>query len=1562
MTDQPSATSPKAATPKPKKKKRRLLKVLATLFILLLVFIALLPTLVSTGFGTGMVLSFVNKGMPGTVEIDDLNVGWFSSTSIKSMRLKDPDGEVVLAATVDAPNVTLISLIRGDMAIGDATLTADEVNIEQYKDGTTNLERALGPSDDKKDEKDSKFPKGLNVNFTLNAPKATYKPYDQEPAILTDAKLNVKIAGGKQIGTTLVGFIQQGDLKGRIQIATDLKDLFDEEGNLQWAKLHIQMEDNKLELPTQFVDNFSKSKGKLAAIAGSKINATYSAIGTLSDLKTKLNLSSERLQITANASVQLDDNQQLKGLTLDDGELVHVKITKDTWNKFVLTVDAKEKPAVEFVRADDLVITNTKVSVKPGANGIDLDASTATFSVAPMKITVKDAKLGERTLSLNAFKVDYDGPNHTITTLIEANTGEGTETGTLVMDVKASNPFHPDGTPNYEKLELTVDAEVKEFALSLLDELFMTDGLLGKVVGKKLNATAKLDLKPTAAGNEGTWSVIAKASQLDASLKGPVRAARKKTDAGVTWDKVVMSLSEPGRVSTKLSKPVLQLLKEKVKGIDKALDRTDLTDKTVTLTISKLEAPLDKSLLANAKADLAVLVDPFTVDLNTGAPGTTGNPNLNVQLQNLTATAVFAGNAQPVKVGLSSLAKHAGKAANLKVDVAVADLFDEAGKLDTDTLTAVVTANLSDLPTSLVDTYLNQTDLAKQGFGDTINIAINANTKLKKAGDTYDYDGSGLVNIKSTTADVQLTGKLVGDRLQLNVAPTASYAKLNITPAFIEALKASQAGLPADYAKLKLAGNADLSVVFTQANFPMTGDLKTARFGATATIAQLALTGDPRFDNAKIENLVVTIKDNTVGDKVDLNVNGDLLHLDQSGKLAVNALVTQPLSKQPGINATVQLLNAPTALADAFAGMDGLIGALEGKSIERVALNFKRSSGAKDNFGAEIKSQAVVGGVGGTYDPGKRFDMNPNQSLTVNITPAAWAIVQKRFPEKLPENLRGLKLLGPASVTAKLDVVSLALAEVKIPTPIKKASVTTQSAIATAVEPAPAIEQTATKIIAADSRVLIRLSADGPFVQRGQSNRAVKFEDVAMKLDGSKSLNDLNVLVTATPVSIPLINGKPVDATSPQAGQIRRGKLKVEGVAKNLSDKNGHFATSKLALKGTAEAKDVPVIELDEALGQEGKLVAIFGDIVNLNGSVDTLPGKPGGFGLKLDSGNATATVDGLLTDNVVTLKDDAKVELKVTPEMSDVLLKSVLVIVKAVSSDTPATLTVPAKGFAIPLNQGEGDMIDMKKVQAGAVLKLGTLQLEKSGPLAQVLSLLGSAMKQFKSAGGNWVADFSPGDIALKNGIVTYNKPMTMSLNKIKFVFNGSVDLNTRSIADLNVSIAGDTFGGIKELRGVLGPNSLIPLPLGGTVDNPVLDGKKLQKEFFNLALKAGLNAGLGELIPGGKGGIPGLDGLFKPKNQPAPKQPDGNQPNNDGQSNTDANKKPDAKDAAFDLLRGVLGGKPQPKQPEKKKDDEKTDDEEKNDSNTKGDDGKGLLDGLIGPGSKKKDDAKKE
>lgn len=1553
MTDQPSATSDNAATPKPKKKKRRLLKILATLFILLLVFIALLPTLVSTGFGTGVVLSFVNKGMPGTVEIDDLNVGWFSSTSVNNMRLKDPDGNVVLAATVDAPNVTLISLIQGDMEIGDATLTANEVNIEQYEDGTTNLDRTLGPSK-KKDEEPGKFPKGLNANITLNAPKATYTPYGQEPAILTDAKLNVKIAGGKQINTTLVGNIQQGQLKGSIQVATDLKDLFDEEGNLQLAKLHIQSENNTLELPSELVDSFSKSQGKLGAIAGSTINATYSATGTLSDLKTKLNLNSDRLQISANASVQLDDNQQLKGLTLDDGELVHVKITKDTWDKFVLTVDAKEKPAVEFVRADDLVITNSKVSVKPGANGIDLDASTATFTIAPMKITVKDANLGERTLSLNAFKVDYDGPNHTITTLIEANTGEGTETGTLVMDVKASNPFHPDGTPNFEKLELTVDAEVKEFALSLLDELFMTDGLLGKVVGKKLNATAKLDLKPTATGNEGTWSVIAKASQLDASLKGPVRATRKKTDAGVTWDKVVMSLSEPGRVSTKLSKPVLELLKEKVTGIDKALDRTDLADKSVTLTVSNLEAPLDESLLANAKADIAVLVDPFTVDLNTSD---TANPNLNVQLQNLTATAVFAGNAQPVKVGLSSLAKHAGKAANLKLDVAVTDLFDETGKLDTDTLTAVVTANLSDLPTSLVDTFLNQTDLAKQGFGESINIAINANTKLKKVGDAYNYDGGGLVNIKSTTADVQLTGKLVGDRLQLDVAPTASYAKLNITPAFIEALKASQANLPADYAKLKLSGNANLSVVFTQADFPMNGDLRTAQFGAAATIAQLALTGDPRFDNAKIENLVVTIKDNTVGDKVDLNVNGDLLHLDQSGKLAVNALVTKPLDEQRGINATVQLLNAPTALADAFAGMDGLIGALEGKSIERVALNFNRSPGAKDNFGAEIKSQAVVGGVGGTYDPGKRFDMNPNQSLTVNITPAAWAIVQKRFPEKLPENLRGLKLLGPASVTAKLDVVSLALAEVTIPASIKKASTTSHSAVATAADPEVLVEQTATKIIAADSRVLIRVSADGPFIQRGQSTRAVKFEDVNVKLDGSKSLNDLNVLVTATPVSIPLINGKPVDATSPQAGQIRRGKLKVEGVAKNLADENGHFSPSKLALKGTAEAKDIPVIELDEALGQEGKLVAIFGDIVNLNGSVDTLPGKPGGFGLKLNSGNATATADGLLKDNVVTLKDDAKVELKVTPEMSDVLLKSVLVIVKAVSADTPATLTVPAKGFAIPLNQGDGGMIDMKTVQAAAVLKLGTLQLEKSGPLAQVLSLLGSAMKQFKSVGGNWVADFSPGDIALKNGIVTYNKPMTMSLNKIKFVFNGSVDLNTRSIADLNVSIAGDTFGGIKELRGVLGPNSLIPLPLGGTVDNPVLDGKKLQKEFFNLALKAGLNAGLGELIPGGKGGIPGLDGLFKPKNQPAPKQPDGNQPNSGGQSNTDANKKPDAKDAAFDILRGVLGGKPQPKQPEKKKDDEK-----KEDSNSKGDDGKDLLEGLIGPGSKKKDDAKKE
>ena len=120
MSELPPTTPPAAAsplTPPPKRKKRRWwLRILIALPILLLILLALAPTIAGSGPVRGMVLSSINSNLNGSVSIDNTRFGWLTGQTIEGIHVKDRAGNEIASIKKLYTQLPLRSAISGYFA------------------------------------------------------------------------------------------------------------------------------------------------------------------------------------------------------------------------------------------------------------------------------------------------------------------------------------------------------------------------------------------------------------------------------------------------------------------------------------------------------------------------------------------------------------------------------------------------------------------------------------------------------------------------------------------------------------------------------------------------------------------------------------------------------------------------------------------------------------------------------------------------------------------------------------------------------------------------------------------------------------------------------------------------------------------------------------------------------------------------------------------------------------------------------------------------------------------------------------------------------------------------------------------------------------------------------------------------------------------------------------------------------------------------------------------------------------------------------------------------------
>lgn len=141
----------------------------AILSISVVAFVILIPTILSTSWVKDRVLSRVNNGINGSIELDSASISWFGPQRVENVRIKDSKNERLLSVNSVSTNTSLFSLLLSDK-LGPTTITSLDAHIEQASHGKTNIQIALEPKGKLADLNDTKpvviDVTGVNADFT----------------------------------------------------------------------------------------------------------------------------------------------------------------------------------------------------------------------------------------------------------------------------------------------------------------------------------------------------------------------------------------------------------------------------------------------------------------------------------------------------------------------------------------------------------------------------------------------------------------------------------------------------------------------------------------------------------------------------------------------------------------------------------------------------------------------------------------------------------------------------------------------------------------------------------------------------------------------------------------------------------------------------------------------------------------------------------------------------------------------------------------------------------------------------------------------------------------------------------------------------------------------------------------------------------------------------------------------------------------------------------------------------------------------------------------------------
>ena len=748
-----STETPDAPETKPKKK-RILLKLFVVLILLLVLVVVFAPTIASSSAGKGYIESFANDAIPGSIQIDGLQLGWMSGQEITGLKVLDPDGQVVIAAdSVSIGDLTLLAAAQGDLNIGKVKLTKPVINIEQYDDGSTNLDKAFGLSQEKSNEPVS-LPKGLAVDAELVDGQVTFKASGIDPVEMADIDATASLKpAGTAIELKLTTPVQQGSAKGEVDVSATVNDLFDSNGQMQMAAMAVDGYVDLKKLPVDLADRLAGQDGRLTALLSEILNGRIEVKGNPeSQLNSTLTFNSDRLK---KGSLVLEITP--KQITIKPD--LQLEIIPQGWAKLTKDAAKLNQPFSVSVLPDEAIVI--------ARNGNEIDIAK---SVAKVQLAVGDIHLdaggdvGKVDLVNTNGSVNFAGPDNIIKLSINANGKRGERTGAITITGDVQNPFDSDGKFNLAQTTATVIGEVDQVVLQVLDDILATEGEIASATGSDLQTVLKVQPSATESNEAFAGSAVftAKAKNLTVDLSADIDA-----------DKI--ALKPNGKVTWKIEPQLLELVKKRMPDLSDDVKKLALQQAaTLTVTTKATTIPAKDFSVEKVRFGVGVAIDRLAIKGDDRLAGIAVH-TLNVDVPETTL-------ADPVKFSGSTQLAIAKDQAGLEFGGTVTDALKK-------TLGYDVKTTLTNLPIDLAERFAASDGLLKKVLGKTLDeVKVAA-----KSGDAIALTAT----VKSKYLNANLPLDMAGNVFTFRDKPTID---LLLTPESFAALTASKdANAKAEY-------------------------------------------------------------------------------------------------------------------------------------------------------------------------------------------------------------------------------------------------------------------------------------------------------------------------------------------------------------------------------------------------------------------------------------------------------------------------------------------------------------------------------------------------------------------------------------------------------------------------------------------------------------------------------------------------------------------------------------------------------------------------------------------
>lgn len=194
MSDQQDRT-PDKKIEKKSRKRRTILWIALAVVLLILIVLALLPSLLSTSPGRRMVLSNINNKINGKMTVADWSLGWFSGFRMSSVALEDAEGRPAAQVALLNLPATVPTLLSGKKNLGTIEVVSPRLDVIVYEDGTTNIQRILEPLSKGPKKEPGELGFDVSGNIVVSDGQIIVKPENAAEAVTVNdfnAEMNIE--------------------------------------------------------------------------------------------------------------------------------------------------------------------------------------------------------------------------------------------------------------------------------------------------------------------------------------------------------------------------------------------------------------------------------------------------------------------------------------------------------------------------------------------------------------------------------------------------------------------------------------------------------------------------------------------------------------------------------------------------------------------------------------------------------------------------------------------------------------------------------------------------------------------------------------------------------------------------------------------------------------------------------------------------------------------------------------------------------------------------------------------------------------------------------------------------------------------------------------------------------------------------------------------------------------------------------------------------------------------------------------------------------------------------